>query len=109
MRLRMHALARLRAPRNGLARSQLHKAGCQALAKVIGGKSRNGADRLRTEMIFYISPTPWVFNPTPSATLAAPPTTVQQASESCKCRPFDTQRPPATAIVRRRPQKTVTV
>lgn len=39
MRLRMHALARLRAPRNGLARSQLHKAGCQALAMVIGGET----------------------------------------------------------------------
>jgi hypothetical protein len=39
MRLRMHARARLRAPRNGLARSQLHKAGCQALAMMIGGET----------------------------------------------------------------------
>jgi hypothetical protein len=72
-------------------------------------KPRNGADRLRTEMIFNTSPTLWVFNPAPSATLAAPPTTLQQASEPCKCRPLDMQRPPATAIVRRCPQETVTV
>src|ERR1022692_4016414 len=57
-------------------------------------------------MIFNISPTPWVFNPAPSATLAAPPTTVQQASErACAARSIRSarQRPLLSVGVRRGP------
>ncbi len=32
---------------------------------VIGVNPRNGADRLRTEMISNLLPTPWAFNPAP--------------------------------------------
>ncbi len=55
---------------------------------VIGVNPRNGADRRRTEMIFSILPTPWVFNPAPSATL-------RRSAHHCAASTEAVQVPPA--------------
>ncbi len=110
MRLRMQALARQGAPRNGLARSRLHRAGCQAFAMVIGVKSPEWCGPPPHKMIFYILPAPWAFSPAPSATLrrsahhcATSTGTVQVPPARYAATLSDRHRPRASAEDRYRP------